>query len=934
MEIIQERRKKKMKRKYMIGIILLLALLVLSSFPSLALIPGDFNGDGQVQFEDLMIFALAYGSTPEDPNWNPVCDIATTGGVLEPDGFINFEDLMIFALHYGECDVVQNVHAIALTTPYSLTGTVPSPESMNIVVSGLSKGNIIEGRELKIENAQFIVKNLPLEQLRGEKGDTGENYYSYSTLIYWDPYFENDGDEEFNYRVYRSIDGVNYSDITSETLFLRMYGSSDTYKDACIDINMDPNTGNTYSYYITAYGNDWETVPGSEVSIDTWIPTYCTLNTPLDGALINEMTPNFTWSPVGLESFPYGSIVSGESDLWVVDTTATEESWWITFPDLMTSTATYNQDGQADALVPGHSYGWDSYSYGYNQEGELIALSICDLWSINYNIAEGSVSNIYAVAVTSQSGGPEHSVEIYWDAYPEALSYDVYRSVNGEDYTLLPEASVLSKEFPPDNNCIFWVGGGGITPICPGYIDDNVSPENTYSYYVIAQGDGWETAQSETATVDTWLPACSLLSPPDNSSIDEANPTFCWDSGVSSLPYDSISSGNVYLGVWNEMDPILGWSRYFDDITLSSAIYNQDGQGDPLFSGNSYQWGVQIDAYDSEGNYIARSSSENWNFSYLNENSDIVLDISDSVIFENKTYVSAGEHNVTVSFPETISGEVLGIITGCQGDYSRTGEYDEEIVFFPDSERKIWTGSFSFGSNKLSEDLECCASVVEITTTSGECGDTSCITLPVIVDDNDPYIMLELSTNYCELEGCSVTFSLDDSMPCCGDDCTEFSDCSVAIFGEQPFDSSCQIPLVEPIYCCGFSDPGVGHSSIFTTDCLIPNWISDDGNTYYENVNAPICYYVLVDLIDLVGNKEEYYAQFVLSRDNYNQECSIEVQEFYPDTLGSPGNDCNCTDWVYGPAWDVNDNSIGSCWDMDICCSGEDSVCIPFSIWY
>jgi basic membrane protein A len=48
-----------------------------------------------------MIFAMAYGSTPADANWNPVCDIAGDGGVLEPDGVIDFEDLMIFAMHYG-----------------------------------------------------------------------------------------------------------------------------------------------------------------------------------------------------------------------------------------------------------------------------------------------------------------------------------------------------------------------------------------------------------------------------------------------------------------------------------------------------------------------------------------------------------------------------------------------------------------------------------------------------------------------------------------------------------------------------------------------------------------------------------------------------------------------------------------------------------------
>ena len=68
---------------------------------------GDFGGpngspDCIVDFEDLMIFALAYGSTPSDANWNPVCDIAGLSGSLVPDGIINFEDLMIFAMHYGQ----------------------------------------------------------------------------------------------------------------------------------------------------------------------------------------------------------------------------------------------------------------------------------------------------------------------------------------------------------------------------------------------------------------------------------------------------------------------------------------------------------------------------------------------------------------------------------------------------------------------------------------------------------------------------------------------------------------------------------------------------------------------------------------------------------------------------------------------------------------
>jgi hypothetical protein len=68
---------------------------------------GDFgsenNGppDGKVDFEDLMIFAIAYGSSQGDPNWNEVCDIAGENGSLIPDGVIDFEDLMIFAMNYG-----------------------------------------------------------------------------------------------------------------------------------------------------------------------------------------------------------------------------------------------------------------------------------------------------------------------------------------------------------------------------------------------------------------------------------------------------------------------------------------------------------------------------------------------------------------------------------------------------------------------------------------------------------------------------------------------------------------------------------------------------------------------------------------------------------------------------------------------------------------
>ena len=56
---------------------------------------GDFDGDCQVGFSDLVIFALAYNTTPSDSKWNPICD-------LNSDGKIDFDDLIIFAMHYGD----------------------------------------------------------------------------------------------------------------------------------------------------------------------------------------------------------------------------------------------------------------------------------------------------------------------------------------------------------------------------------------------------------------------------------------------------------------------------------------------------------------------------------------------------------------------------------------------------------------------------------------------------------------------------------------------------------------------------------------------------------------------------------------------------------------------------------------------------------------
>ena len=99
-----------MKEKYLLLTMILSVFLILCFTTSLALVPGDFGSaggdslDGCVDSEDLEILTMAYGSTPSDSNWNPICDIAGPDGTLTSDGVIDFEDLMVFAMHYGECD--------------------------------------------------------------------------------------------------------------------------------------------------------------------------------------------------------------------------------------------------------------------------------------------------------------------------------------------------------------------------------------------------------------------------------------------------------------------------------------------------------------------------------------------------------------------------------------------------------------------------------------------------------------------------------------------------------------------------------------------------------------------------------------------------------------------------------------------------------------
>ncbi len=55
---------------------------------------GDISGDGYIDNKDQQLLMAAYGSKPEDPNWNPYAD-------LDHDLLVDFADLSILGAHYG-----------------------------------------------------------------------------------------------------------------------------------------------------------------------------------------------------------------------------------------------------------------------------------------------------------------------------------------------------------------------------------------------------------------------------------------------------------------------------------------------------------------------------------------------------------------------------------------------------------------------------------------------------------------------------------------------------------------------------------------------------------------------------------------------------------------------------------------------------------------
>jgi hypothetical protein len=272
----------------------------------------------------------------------------------------------------------------------------------------------------------------------------------------------------------------------------------------------------------------------------------------------------------------------------------------------------------------------------------------------------------------------------------------------------------------------------------------------------------------------------------------------------------------------------------------------------------------------------------------------VTVVIGDSVVLNGKTYVKGGSHSITVTFAEAVTGNVSAVITDCGGNYKATA-VNTAVVLFPDAEKKVWTGSGTFGLG-YDTSSECCASYVQVK--SGECLDEVCIEFPVIVDKAKPFAQIKVTADECpcdsevivHFDSTTSSSTCATSAECCGDDCSALASWAIDLYKTNPFDICCDTPCVEPIASCS----GVGCAIDCDTACL------KTSDSAVSGAPADGLYFVVTTLLDEVGNKTRYYSKILL-------DGALVTAAKGSSTTGI---DWTAVDYKYGNCSDTGDNIL------------------------
>ncbi|PKP59863.1 hypothetical protein CVT91_06055 [Candidatus Atribacteria bacterium HGW-Atribacteria-1] len=253
--------------------------------------------------------------------------------------------------------------------------------------------------------------------------------------------------------------------------------------------------------------------------------------------------------------------------------------------------------------------------------------------------------------------------------------------------------------------------------------------------------------------------------------------------------------------------------------------------------------------------------------------------VTSQVAVGGKTYIKGGTQTITVTF--AVPTEPVSVYVG--GGLKTTTLPGEEVVMYT-TDKKVYTGTYKFGT-----DNKCGEAYIYVET----CETCAYCKYPYKVDSLKPADQIDVTAKGCTCVGCNVYFKTHTSTDacagttsCCGDACSGVASWSISIYNKSPFDTCCSLECATPIETCS----GTACPVDCTTACL----------------TVGTQYYVIISLVDNVGNEQKYYALLkVTSQGEVGKACTIEL---IPQTTMVSGLTC--------PAWTDKDTatSIGTCY--------------------
>jgi len=257
--------------------------------------------------------------------------------------------------------------------------------------------------------------------------------------------------------------------------------------------------------------------------------------------------------------------------------------------------------------------------------------------------------------------------------------------------------------------------------------------------------------------------------------------------------------------------------------------------------------------------------------------------ITSQVAVGGKTYIKGGKQTITVTF--AVPTEPVSVYVGSGLKVTLPGE---EVVMYPNATKTVYTGTYPFGdTNKCGEAYI----YVETCETCAYCK------YPYTVDSLKPMDLIDVTAKGCTCVGCNVYFkthtSVDECLGitgCCGDACSGVASWSISIYDTSPFDACCDLVCATPIETCS----GTACPVDCSTSCL----------------TVKKQYYVIISLVDNVGNEQKYYAMLKLtSQGAAGKACTFDlIPQTTMKTVGT----------VICPTWTDTDtaDSIGTCYGV------------------